>query len=305
MRVWVHIDNAPHAWFFWPIVEELRARGVEVLITARDLGGALKLARQLGLEAEPLGAHSGRLLGKARALAESVQQMLGWLKGKRVLLALSHNSYSQLVAAKLAGLRAITFMDYEGQPANHLFRLARLVVVPEAFPDAALKRFGARRVFKYPGFKEEVYLARWEPGPDPWPEHPVALIRPPARYALYRPKDTGLIPKIKEYLEKKGFKVVVLERGQVLGPGPDLLLHADAFFGAGGTMTREAALLGTPSHTLFPKPLPGVDRKLVKMGLLVDLRDGDLSKVRLERPEKPRLNGRLASLLAERILEEL
>ncbi len=306
MRVWVHLDNAPHAWFFWPVVEELRARGAEVLITARPLGRAPEMAEKLGLNPEILGKHSAGLAGKALALAESVAQMLRWARGKGLDLALSHNSYSQILAANLLGLKAATFMDYEGQPANHLaFRLADLVAVPEAFPSEALRRFGAKRVFKYPGFKEEVYLARWAPGADPWPRHPVALVRPPAPYALYRPKDRGLIPKILEFLRDKGYEAVILERGQLLGPGPDLLFHADAFFGAGGTMTREAALLGTPSHTIFPKPLPAVDKKLVEMGLLVDLRDGDLSKIRLERRPRPRLNQNLAKLLVEKLVSLL
>ena len=37
-------------------------------------------------------------------------------------------------------------MDYEHQPANHLsFRLARRVIVPDVFPEPALRRFGAAR----------------------------------------------------------------------------------------------------------------------------------------------------------------
>ena len=61
-------------------------------------------------------------------------------------------------------------MDYEHQPANHLsFRLAERVIVPEAFPEAALRRFGARpgKVVRYPGFKEELYLAAFAAGSRP------------------------------------------------------------------------------------------------------------------------------------------
>ena len=55
-------------------------------------------------------------------------------------------------------------MDYEHQPANHLaFRLASRVIVPRAFPEAALTRFGvaAAKVRRYDGIKEDVYLANF------------------------------------------------------------------------------------------------------------------------------------------------
>ena len=53
-------------------------------------------------------------------------------------MALSHGSYAQIVAARLARVPAVTMMDYEHQPANHLsFRLARRVIVPATFPEAS------------------------------------------------------------------------------------------------------------------------------------------------------------------------
>ncbi len=35
-KIWVDLDNSPHVPFFRPIIDELRARGYEVVITARD-----------------------------------------------------------------------------------------------------------------------------------------------------------------------------------------------------------------------------------------------------------------------------
>ena len=59
-------------------------------------------------------------------------------------------------------------MDYEGQPANHIgFRMAHKIIVPDSFPDACLSKFGARKknVYKYNGFKEQVYLSDFVPDP--------------------------------------------------------------------------------------------------------------------------------------------
>ena len=67
---------------------------------------------------------------------------------------MSHNSSSQVVAARSLRLPLMTAMDYEYQPANHLaFRCADLVAVPEAFPLDRLLAQGARpgRTWRYPG----------------------------------------------------------------------------------------------------------------------------------------------------------
>jgi predicted glycosyltransferase len=44
---------------------------------------------------------------------------------------------------------------------------------------------------------------------------------------------------------------------------------------AGGTMNREAAVLGTPVWSMFEGPLGGVDERLVSEGRLRLLRDAD------------------------------
>ncbi len=47
-----------------------------------------------------------------------------------------------------------------------------------------------------------------------------------------------------------------------------LILLADAFVGAGGTMTREAAVLGVPTYSLFAGRRPEVDAWLERQGSL-------------------------------------
>jgi predicted glycosyltransferase len=52
-----------------------------------------------------------------------------------------------------------------------------------------------------------------------------------------------------------------------------LMRAADLVIGAGGTMTREAALLGVPTLTAFAGERPAVDRWLEAQGLLDQLTD--------------------------------
>src|SRR5918996_3360648 len=163
MLIWIDLANSPHVPFFRALAGEFRARGHEVEVTAREFAQTVELAEDAGLRPEVVGGHGGgRLSGKAGNLLGRAWALARWAKGRGFDLAVGHNSYSQVLAARLLGLRAVTLMDYEHQPANHLaFRLASRVVVPRAFPEEALRRAGARpeRVRRYDGIKEDVYLA--------------------------------------------------------------------------------------------------------------------------------------------------
>src|SRR5919199_4334306 len=199
MRIWVDLANSPHVPFFRALAAEFRARGHEVEATAREFAQTVELARAAGLAPAVVGRHGGgKLSGKAGDLVGRAPGLARWARGRRFDLAVGHNSYSQVVAARLLGLRAVTLMDYEHQPANHLaFRLASRVVVPRAFPEKLLRRYGARgeKVRRYRGTKEDVYLADFVPDPHfaesflrelgVAPDNVLVTIRPPAREALY------------------------------------------------------------------------------------------------------------------------
>ncbi|MEJ7617733.1 MAG: DUF354 domain-containing protein, partial [Pyrinomonadaceae bacterium] len=116
-------------------------------------------------------------------------------------------------------------MDYEHQPANHLaFRLAGRIIVPSFFPEEALRRYGAsrRKVRRYNGIKEDVYLADFVPDAG-FAETLKALgiketdvlvvVRPPARDALYHRFDNALFTQLLKRLSaREGVKVVLLAR---------------------------------------------------------------------------------------------
>jgi len=53
--------------------------------------------------------------------------------------------------------------------------------------------------------------------------------------------------------------------------GPSLVWAADAVVSAGGTMNREAAVLGVPAWTTFAGSLGAVDRALVEQGRMTVL----------------------------------
>src|SRR5438045_3981794 len=90
------------------------------------------------------GARSSWSAGRARkglAIASRAVALRGFARRARPDVALGHGSYAQVVAARLAGVPAVTMMDYEHQPANHVsFRFAQRVIIPESFPAWALEK---------------------------------------------------------------------------------------------------------------------------------------------------------------------
>jgi hypothetical protein len=87
------------------------------------------------------------------------------------------------------------------------------------------------------------------------------------------------IPRLKIYLfpREEGFPISEKLKGSITlikDPRDSLALvnGALAFLGASGTMTREAALLGVPSISMFPGPKePCVTQLLIEKGLVIKL----------------------------------
>jgi predicted glycosyltransferase len=205
-------------------------------------------------------------------------------------------------------------MDYEHQPANHVsFRVARRVIVPSFFPDDALRRFGAgrRKVVRYEGFKEELYLASFRPNPQVLaelgldPHQVIAVFRPPPDDALYHRMVNQRFDEVLHIaLLRDDVQVVLLPRtpqqrqryanllpqGRIPHraiDGSSLLALADLVVGGGGTMNRESAILGTPTHTVFAGRLAAADAALIEAGRLNDLRQS-LGGLRFEKKHSAR-----------------
>jgi predicted glycosyltransferase len=297
VRVWIDLSNSPHPILFEPIVDELRAAGNEVVLTARDHAQTVALAAERWPEVRVIGARSpkGRSR-KARAVAARAAELWRFGRGERIDVAVSHNSYAQAVAARALRIPCVTAMDYEYQPANHIaFRFADRVVVPEDFPDRMLRLSGARarKVWRYSGFKEEVYLHRFKPDPSVLDElglergEPFFVGRPsPAGAAYHQFENPRFDAALAQVLGREDARVVLLPRRPedvraYDGVPPErrivperavdtrsLLHYARALLGAGGTMNREAALLGTPVFGMYAGRLAALDRRLIREGRL-------------------------------------
>lgn len=332
--IWIDLANSPHVLFFRPIIAELRKRGAAVVVSARDFAQTVDMCRLFGMEHSVVGAHGGASLnGKAVNLVARARALQRWAKPLRPCVAVSHNSYAQLVAARMMRLPAMTAMDYEYQPANHLaFRAATLVAVPELLTAASLASQGAtaRKTWRYPGLKEQVALAGFVPSPDYLrsvsldPSRVTVVVRPPADFALYHRFSNTLFRDVLERLATAGTQTVLLARtdeqartltdagyadmvwtGPVLD-GREIVAAADLVVSAGGTMNREAAVLGVPAVSVYAGRLGAVDRWLEQEGRLAVLRSAeDISELQIERRHDRQtepVSDALVRLFVDRIL---
>ena len=299
-RIWIDLANSPHVPLFRALVPFFRARGHEVVLTAREFAQTVELAESAGLQPVVIGGHGGRKLsGKAGNLFGRAWALRRWARGRGFELAVSHNSYAQIVAARALGIRTVTLMDYEHQPANHLaFRLASKVIVPQTFPAAELRKYGAtmRKVKRYEGTKEDVYLADFVPD-QAFPEtlrklniasdDVLVVARPPARQALYHRFENELFDQLIAHLNsRERTKIILIPRSDaqradyqarnlanVIMPlevmdGANLIAAADLVVSGGGTMNREAAALGVPAISVYAGRWAAIDEQLIREGRL-------------------------------------
>lgn len=299
MRVWIDMANSPHPLLFAPVARRLQADGHDVLVTARDNAQTVSLTLERWPDAEVFGTESPpHRAAKVVSLGRRFSELRRWAAAARPDVALSHNSYSQIVTARSLGVRVVTAMDFEHQPANHLaFRLAHKVLLPEALPARLVRRQGARagKVHHYPGLKEELYLADFEP--DPTVEERIGVRRngetalvvartPPSRATYHQFGNEVFEAALRRVCSQADVVCVVLPRHaeqreeiERLGlsncivcdqavDSRSLMSGADLVLGAGGTMTREAALLGVPVYSLFAGRAATVDDWLIRQGLL-------------------------------------
>jgi predicted glycosyltransferase len=302
MRVWVDLTNAAHVIVLRPLVELLEAGGHDVEVTARPLSHTTELLDAWGHPYTAIGHYGGAgRVGKAVAATSRTAQAFGFARGKRFDYGLAHGSTDLPPVGRLLGIPNTTMFDYEWATLQHSLncRLATRVLVPDAIPADRLARYGARppKLVRYPGLKEEYYLAEFKPdesvlhqlGVDR--ERVLAVVRTAPSYALYLGgSENELVPRVLGALVEQGARVVVLARTdeqrealRLLDPqlvvppravdGRSLVALADLVVSAGGTMIREAAVLGTPVWSMFEGRPGAVDEQLEREGRVRFLRD--------------------------------
>ncbi len=324
-KIWIDLENSPHVPFFLPIIKEFETLGYTVVLTARDCFQVCELADMAGLHYRKIGHHYGKnRIAKLLGLGIRVLQLVPFMLRERPNLAVSHGSRSQTVLSALLRIRSVNMTDYEY--ADHRLTSwlgspqLKWIMTPDVVPPHIFEKSGVRRdhILHYPGIKEDVYAPFFKPNPllketlGLKSSNIVVTIRPPATEAHYHnPESDKLLmavfslleehPEVKAVLlprtprqesELRNAKPELFEANRVIVPkhavdGLDLIWYSDLVISGGGTMNREAAVLGIPVYSLFRGTLGAVDRHLAETGQLILLETEQDVRVKLKFVHRP------------------
>jgi uncharacterized protein len=294
MKIWFDLSNSPHINMFYDLIREMEGEGHEVIITCRPLANTVDLLNQKNLKYTVVGEHYGKnIYKKFFGYPIRVMQLRKFLSKMKPDVAVSQSSFHSPVVAKLLGIPSIYTNDNEHALGNKAgFYFATSVMIPENLPIENVVRKGAspRRVSHYPGVKEGIYL--WKKGESIHQQREKRkmpgvkiYVRPEPLTAQYYKGGLNFLDDTLEKLQHK-VTIIVLPRdktqaahyrqpkfSKVIVPEKPLEFDQIAedctlFIGAGGSMTRELAILGIPTISVYQDELLEVDKFLLEKGAM-------------------------------------
>lgn len=292
MKIWIDISNAPHVNFFKDFIKEWK-RNSEVIVTTRPLSNTIDLLEQNNIDFSIVDTHYGKNpFAKLYGYIKRSNELYKFLKTKLIDISISQSSfYSPYVAWRL-GIPSIYTNDNEHAKGNYIaFFFASRILLPEVLEKWIEGSFFRKRVLFYPGIKEGIYVKGGEKKTFKKNQNSI-YFRPEPWHAQYHNFSIEKFDKALIRLAKKN-KVFVLPRDQkqsdhyselschhtnietlinveTIG---DISKRCDIFLGAGGSMTREFALMGIPTISLYQGKLLETDKYLIKYGLLIHEKD--------------------------------
>jgi predicted glycosyltransferase len=296
MKIWFDLSNSPHINLFAVMIRELQQQQHEIVITCRPLANTIDLLELHGLPHTVVGRHYGKKLSaKVFGYPVRVLELRAFLAPQKIDVAISQSSFHSPVVARLLGVPSIYMNDNEHAMGNvPSFLAATQIMVPEFLSIEALRKQWAnpKRVQRYPGVKEGIYL--WELDErlrlQKLPRAPKArktiYVRPEPWTAQYYQGASQFLDDLLIGLSE-GAEVVLLPRGKEQGKHyraerfgrirvidtaldiAEIAPDCDLFIGAGGTMTREMAVLGIPTISVYQDSLLDVDRYLIEQGAYI------------------------------------
>jgi predicted glycosyltransferase len=292
MKIWIDITNSPHVHFLYPIIRHL-SKTHELFITARDFSETIPMLESKGIKPIIIGDHKGKSkFKKVLGMLDRIRQINSEVPDFDFSISIGGQITS--VVSWIRHKKSIIFTDNDISYKYHVYKIGSYFIFPKNFSLAKINKIkgNSRKVFQYNGFKEQVYIADFVPNPsfiEIVPIQNYLLIRPENLKASYVPTNAKtLIPALFECFKDE--KVLYMPRysdereyangySNVFIPekplnGLDACYYSKAVLTGAGTFAREAAMLGVPAVSFFPRnELLSVDQELVNQGKIHHSRD--------------------------------
>ncbi len=294
MKIWFDISNSPHINMFYDLIKDLESEGHEIIITSRPLANTIELLEQKKLKHTSIGKHYGKsFINKIIGFPIRVIQLIKYLKVRKPDIAISQSSFHSPITAKILGIPSIYTNDNEHALGNKpSFFFATQILIPE---NLSIKNISSiflkkNKILKYPGIKEGMYL--WKIGNkinnirnNNVDSVNKIFIRPEPQTAQYYKGKINFLDDTIIALQDK-YEIILLPRDEKQQKHykndifkniivnekaidfEEIAKSCQLFIGAGGSMTRELAILGIPTISVYQDKLLEVDKYLISNNIM-------------------------------------
>ena len=297
-EIWIDLENTPHVMLFGPLISEFNANNYNILFTARDCAQTIGVLKSKGYVYHVIGKqYYGANVTKSLRIMQRAYFLWRFMRRRKLKGFVSHGSRSGIIAAKVIGLPIVTLGDYEYSNTVIDNALSKAIMRPNVTNICVLKKqhLNMKKYYPYDGVKEDIYLSTFLPDlsfkkmlciPE---ESTYIVFRSPATSAHYHDsKSIDLMKEVINYVLTKSSAILVavprtrVDKEIILSAsencsdrllileeavdGLNLIWNSDVVISGGGTMNREAAILGVPVYSIFTGRKGSVDLYLETEG---------------------------------------
>jgi len=289
VRIWYDAGTGKQIRYGAAIAKALRKRDHQVILTTRRHQDTLQVAEALKEDFTPIGQYNPKtLMTRLKGGARRQLALCKLFEKHEPDIAISHGSVDLCRVAFGLGKPIITTADTPYADAVHRLTLplTRYIVASEAIPKNTLQHYNLdARVVPFNGVDEVAWIKNFKPTTEYSFGRPLIVFRQleeKAAYAKDKPDSLALAKKLTKIgevvflsrYERKDIKGVIVPKSFV--DSASLVAKADLFVGVGGTITREAALQGTPAIIINLFQQQYVNDLLIEQGFPIyktDLQD--------------------------------
>lgn len=288
MKIWIDFINTPQVSFWVPFIKEFKNNNHQIILTCRGSGNTVALLKQHELDYHLIGKKVGNgVWQKLLFFPKRIYLLYSFMSKNKSDVAASQSSFYQPIVARMLGIPCLYTNDNEHAKGNLAgFIFAKKVLLPIALSSEKFTRKWPLRskVSFYPSVKEAIYLSQ-KPNllqlisgnkttiyfrPEPWSAQyyngPLnffdeTLLSLATEYnIIILPRDSN---QVVHYQQEKFRQIKVAEKPLDL---KNIISDCKLFIGAGGSMTRELAVLGIPVISIYQAEMLCVDKYLVEKG---------------------------------------
>jgi predicted glycosyltransferase len=260
MKIWYDALTGKHVRYAAAVAKRLRDRGHELVLTTRKHPDTLPLASFLNEKFTAVGQYNPESL--LTRLQDGINRQLCFCKmfqKEPPDVAISHGSADLCRVAFGLAKPAITTVDTPYADAVHRLTLplSKHIVASNAIPARIMTDYNPKaEVTGFEGVDEYAWIKDFKPKTRYDFGKPLIVVRQIEEKAVYANNSEGLLSLAKKLTElgkvvflsryaRTSIKNLIVPKGYV--DSASLAAQADLFIGVGGTITREAALQGTPA----------------------------------------------------------